>query len=129
MSKKTSYFIIVVLVLIACAIFLKAQTNIRVGFGIKDEIVLKNGDYRKLNLTGQFAVIAVSGEGRIDILRDKEKIEISSLTTTLYNDVKLRAPQVLNQVLFEEGKKINLIETDRIIVDGTEEFEVKLIQR
>jgi len=129
MSKKTSYFIIVVLVIIACAIFLKAQTNIRVGFGVKDEIVLKNGDYRELNLTGQFAVIAVSGEGRIDILRDKEKIEISSLTTTLYNDVKLRAPQVLNQVLFEEGKKINLIETDRIIVDGTEEFEVKLIQR
>lgn len=134
--KKSSAKIVVISILtitvISVLLFLKQQDNVRIGFGTKDEFELENGTYsnEELNLTGQYAVVSISGEGSFQLLQDNNKIvENLKLDDFVYQDVKKRAPQMSNQILYEEGEKVNFDNFETILIDGNESFIVKLIKR
>lgn len=105
------------------------QGKVRIGFGEKEQIELGVGNYNAIanGIKGEYAIIAISGNGNV-FIKGERKQELS-LDDALYIDVQNRAPQVLNQVLYEEGEKVEIHKEDIVIVEGDESFKIRLIKR
>ncbi|OZI11412.1 hypothetical protein CEW92_11670 [Bacillaceae bacterium SAS-127] len=80
MSKGKSRVILALISLVALifgVFLLMKQSDIRVGFGTKDEKELDIGNYnaKDIGIEGKYAVVAISGEGTFQLVDqdDKEK--------------------------------------------------------
>lgn len=106
--------------------------DVRVGFGTKDQKELAPGSYsaEDIDIEGKYAVIATSGEGTFQIIdHDNNEKQYVTLDEFLYNDINKRAPQVVNQILYEEGEKVEINRVDKLIVKGDSPFKIRLIKR
>lgn len=135
MSKRWLRISVSSIILIAVFggfLFLVKQSNIRSGFGVKDERELKLGNYdaEEIEIEGEYAVVAISGNGtfRITDQNNREKRHVT-LDDRLYNDVHKQTPQIVNQALYEEGEKIEIAQADTLIVEGDDTFIIKLIKK
>ncbi|WP_438351054.1 hypothetical protein ACP8HI_10650 [Paenibacillus sp. FA6] len=135
MMKQYGRLLVVALLLVAVVagtLVILKQDTVRMGFGTKQEMVLSSGTYftQSLQLAGKYAIVATAGKGEIRFLNSmEEEVLTVNLIDDLYRDVISRAPQMENQILFEEGQKINFDDVASMLITGDDAFTVKLIKR
>lgn len=127
-KMKKYIFLIIVVCVVAIALYASQQTGLRIGIANDKFPVLNGGMYQQgatLELEpGTYAVYAKSGKGEVRI-EDKTYY----LDDALFIEAKKQPSNTQNAVIYEESPKIVIAERSELEVIGEQNFSISFIRR